>query len=197
MGERLELASAPLPHGDRSDADARAEIALEPEERVRHAAALSRALTSIATTSLDALALLRVLREHDVDFVVIGGFSAAAHGYVGGTSDVDIVPDPDPTNLRRLAMALRALQVEPDEAGLAAGGNWVLDTTHGRLDVMQDVPGAPPYAALRARAARHGLAETGDVAFAGLDDLIAMKRAAGRPQDLIDIAELERSRRHG
>jgi hypothetical protein len=160
-------------------------------------------------TPLDALTLLRALREHGVDFVVIGGFSLAAHGYVRGTKDVDIVPDPDPANLRRLAGALRAVQaevslgdlagelgIEPDEDGLAAGGNWVLETMHGRLDVMQDVPGAPAYTALRARAASHALPETGDVAFAGLDDLIAMKRAAGRPQDLIDIAELERSRRH-
>jgi hypothetical protein len=156
---------------------------------------------------LDALGLLRALQDHDVAFVVIGGFSLAAHGYVRGTKDVDIVPDPDPRNLRRLAEALRALDaevslgdlagehgLEPDEAGLAGGGNWVLETRHGRLDVMQDIPGAPAYGALRARAVVHAVPDAGTVAFAGLDDLIAMKRAAGRPQDLIDIAELERSR---
>jgi transcriptional regulator with XRE-family HTH domain len=49
MGERLELTSAPLPYGNRSDEDARADIGLDPAERVRHAAALSRALTSIAS----------------------------------------------------------------------------------------------------------------------------------------------------
>ena len=159
---------------------------------------------------LDALTLLRALRDHGVDFVVIGGFSLAAHGYVRGTKDVDVVPDPEPGNLRRLAEALRALDaevalgdlagelgLEPDEAGLAGGGNWVLETRHGRLDVMQDIPGAPAYGVLRARAVLHVVPEAGPVAFAGLDDLIAMKRAAGRPQDLIDIAELERSRGHG
>jgi hypothetical protein len=156
---------------------------------------------------LDALTLLRALRDHDVDFVVIGGFSLAAHGYVRGTKDVDIVPNPAIGNLRRLAEALRALKaevalgdlagelgLEPDEAGLAGGGNWVLETVHGRLDVMQDVPGSPGYGALRARAVLHVVPDAGPVPFAGLDDLIAMKRAAGRPQDLIDIAELERSR---
>ena len=196
MSERLELASAPMPHGNRSDADARADAALDAAARVAQAAALSRALTSIASTPrCDALTLLRVLRDHGVDFVVIDGFSLAAHGYVRGMKDVDIVPDPAAANLRRLVEALRALEAKPDEAGLAGGGNWVLETVHGRLDVMQDVPGAPGYEALRARAVAHDVPEAGPLAFAGLDDLIAMKRAAGRPQDLIDIAELERSRR--
>lgn len=49
MGERLEMTSAPLPHGNRSDADVRADVELDPGQRVTHAAALSRALTSIAS----------------------------------------------------------------------------------------------------------------------------------------------------
>lgn len=144
--------------------------------------------------------LLRVLREHAVAFVVIGGLSLAPHGYVRATEDLDVVPDPDPENLERLARALRALDasvdlrdiaaaelgVEPDAPGLALGGNWCLVTRYGRLDVMQDVPGIRSFGQLRA-----GAIEVGGVLYAGIDELIAMKSSMRRPQDLIDIAELD------
>ena len=50
---------------------------------------------------LQPLELLRVLREHDVDFLVIGGVAVAAHGYVRATKDVDIIPEPSATNALR------------------------------------------------------------------------------------------------
>ena len=39
---------------------------------------------------LRALELMETLLRHGVEFVVIGGFSLAAHGYVRGTKDLDI-----------------------------------------------------------------------------------------------------------
>lgn len=163
--------------------------------------------------ALQPLELLRTLADHAVEFVVIGGFSLAAHGYVRGTKDLDVVPRPEPANLGRLARALEALDAErlettdfepkelelqPDATGLAVGGNWTLRTRFGRLDVMQHVPGVRDYERLRARAVETEVPGL-DAAplFAGLDDLIAMKRAAGRDQDLLDIAELERARGAG
>jgi hypothetical protein len=58
-------------------------------------------------------ALLAVLVEHAVDFVVIGGFSLAAHGVIRGTKDIDIVPEPSSSNLGRLADALRTRSPAP------------------------------------------------------------------------------------
>lgn len=157
-----------------------------------------------------ALELLAALTAHKVEFVVIGGFSLAAHGFVRGTKDVDIVPEPSRDNLQRLLVALQDLEAEPlaigdfkqeelplqlDLAGLSQGGNWLLRTRLGRLDVMQHVQGMTSYQQLRAGAMSPELAELDDAPpFAGYDDLIAMKHAAGRDQDLIDIAELERAR---
>lgn len=148
--------------------------------------------------------LLDTLGRHGVDFVVIGGFSLAAHGYVRATKDVDIVPDPEAGNLHRLATALRDLEaeveladmgsdelgIELDEHALRDGGNWVLRTRYGRLDVMQDVPGLRGYGALRAAAI-----DVDGVRYAGYDDLISMKAASGREEDLRDIGALEAARR--
>lgn len=158
---------------------------------------------------LQPIELLAVLTAHAVDYVVIGGYSLAAHGYVRGTKDVDVVPDPGRENLGRLLTALSALGAEPLAVGdfeadellpltlgnLALGGNWLLRTSLGRLDVMQYVEGMDSYAELRARSVERTLPGVGGpVMFAGYDDLIALKQTAGRPQDLIDIGELERRR---
>jgi hypothetical protein len=153
--------------------------------------------------------MLRLLLDHSVEFIVIGGFSLSVHGIVRATKDIDIVPNPWRENLRRLAKALTDLNAEPlladdfdidelgirlDEDGLAVGGNWVLRTRLGRLDVMQAVEGVSDYAELRRRAVTAEVPNAGDCLFASLDDLIAMKLAAGRPQDKIDVASLERAR---
>ncbi len=147
--------------------------------------------------------LLGALQQHDVSFVVIGGFSLAAHGVVRATKDIDIVPGPSPANLRRLARALRSINAEvdlgglpqkelghePDEEGLAMGGNWVLKTKHGRLDVMQDVPGLRSWQQLRSTAV-----DVGGVFYAGFEELVSMKSASARDEDLADIAKLRAAR---
>lgn len=74
---------------------------------------------------------------------------------------------------------------------------WVLRTRFGRLDVMQDVPGMKSYQALIAASVKRDVPGAGALRFAGLEDLIAMKVAAGRPQDEIDVTSLERARGSG
>jgi len=166
-------------------------------------------VTDPPITPLQGEAILEVLTRHAVDFVVIGGFSLGVHGSVRATKDVDVVPEPSPGNLERLASALQDLEakvdladdfdpeelgIEPDADGLAFGGNWVLTTRLGRLDVLQTVAGVSSYDALRADAVVAPFGAAGRVAFASIDDLIAMKVAANRPQDQIDVADLERAR---
>lgn len=162
---------------------------------------------------LDAGTILRTLLAHEVEFVVIGGLAVAAHGFPRGTKDVDIVPSPDPENRQRLFHALETLDAEPLEIaelrpeelpvpfspdGLDEGGNWALATSAGRVDVLQWIPGIEEgYPRLRANAIEDDVPGVGRVRFAGYEDVVTMKRAAGRRIDDADLDELERVRRAG
>lgn len=159
---------------------------------------------------LDADEILRTLLTHEVEFLVIGGLAVAAHGYQRATKDVDIVPAPTAENRRRLYAALTDLGAEPIElgdfrpeelpvpfgpAGLDEGGNWTLRTRAGRVDVMQWVPGIDEgYEQLRPNAIEDDVPGIGRIAFAGYDDVVAMKQTANRPEDRIDLERLERLR---
>ncbi|HET6866943.1 MAG TPA: DUF6036 family nucleotidyltransferase [Solirubrobacteraceae bacterium] len=143
---------------------------------------------------IDAAAILRVLAAHEVEYVVIGGLAVQAHGHPRTTQDLDLIPEPTPENRRRLLAALTELGARP-VAGGAPGpvsipetGVLELDTDAGGIDVHAAPPGAAPYAELRARALMIELDVR--VAVAGRDDLIAMKRARGRPIDRSDIIAL-------
>ena len=157
--------------------------------------------------------LIGVLVAHDVDFVVVGGYAVAAHGFVRATKDVDVCPNPTRDNLQRLADALAELEAEPiglDEftgefdlepnlAGLQMGGNWTLTTKHGRLDVMQvfnfegGVEGKGSYKDLAAHAVERTFLGH-KVRFCSYADLLRMKHAAGRAQDKVDIESLKAAR---
>jgi predicted nucleotidyltransferase len=149
--------------------------------------------------------ILSTLAEHRVDFVVVGGIAVQAHGYIRGTGDVDIVPRPSLLNLSRLGEVLADLEAEvlraaspvdvTDPQLLKRAPLVALITRSGRLDLIdiEHLAGAPSsYDQLRTRALVVAL-EGFQIAVAGLDDLVRMKRAAGRPQDLIDIASLTRT----
>ncbi len=152
---------------------------------------------------LDLVRLLGALDEHAVEYIVIGGLAAIAHGARRMTLDLDIVPRPDSPNYERLAEVAAELEVadatavdgavreiDPrDGVDLARSRNVTLRTAAGQLDVLNEPRGAPPYAELEAGAQRLAIAGI-DVQVAGLDDLVAMKRALGRPKDLQDVADL-------
>jgi hypothetical protein len=153
------------------------------------------------------LDLLRVLCEHEVEFVLIGGLAVGYHGYRRATKDVDIVPEQSRDNLARLWRALVQLQARPAELDefraeeipmpfsldgmVEGGGNWAIYTRFGRLDVMQWVKGIESYDALRADAETIDEPAIGyPVQVAGVEDLIAMKEAADRDLDRIDVTAL-------
>lgn len=75
-------------------------------------------------------------------------------------------------------------------AALATGEQVPIETDLGRLDVVQGLDGVPSYKELRLRAAESEILGV-TVAVCSLDDLKAMKRAAGPTRDLADLEDLE------
>ena len=148
---------------------------------------------------LDAKRILQALAGHAVEYVLVGGLAVQTHGHVRTTVDIDIFPCPERSNLARLADALNALHARVlnpasvgarvDAAMLPRATLWQFTTPHGAIDVLHDAPGAPPYEELRRRALEVRLGDM-NIAVAGRDDLINMKRASARPVDLEDIAAL-------
>jgi predicted nucleotidyltransferase len=151
--------------------------------------------------------ILRRLVDTGVDFVVIGGFAAIAHGSVQITRDLDICYSTDRENLAALGRGLVELDARlrgvaedvpfvPDGATLKRTQILTLQTAEGPLDLLADPPGAPHYAKLRDGAVEVPVAGV-TVRVAALKDLLAMKRAAGRPKDLLAAEELEAIARLG
>ena len=146
---------------------------------------------------LDLRALFAALAEHGVDYLVIGGVAAQVHGRRRTTKDLDITPAPGPENAERLAGALAALDAHPAGPGPAARAPTAeqlrvaaivpaLQTRNGELHILNEPSGARPYPEMRARALATDLDGIA-IHVVGVDDLIRMKQASGRPGDLEDI----------
>ena len=160
---------------------------------------------------LDTERILQTLAEHRVEYVLVGGLAALAHGSTLATADADLVPRPDAANLERLLDALEALggQVLVSERrqamesgepwgvaelrrgadGLTSAPAWHLTTSAGPVDVVMDAAGVGTYDAhLDAAVDREAFGVV--IRVAGLADLIASKRALGRPKDQAILREL-------
>ena len=136
---------------------------------------------------MDTDSLLQSLNAHKVRYVVIGATAFPVHGYARATLDIDIFIDPTPVNARRTLAALVAV------------GYDVSDVTEGDLlskkllirqyaletDIHPFVAGVT-FATVWRNRVRSRIGKTA-TRFASLNDLIRMKRAAGRPKDQEDL----------
>jgi hypothetical protein len=147
----------------------------------------------------DVEGLLRALAQGGVEFILVGGVAATAYGSARLTQDVDVVYSRSGNNLARLASSLAAHSPYPrgappglpfrwDEATLRRGLNFTLATALGDLDLFGELTGGR---VLRGFVGRHHLHPGVECRCLGLEGLIRVKRAVGRPKDLEAIAELE------
>ncbi|MBA3552766.1 MAG: hypothetical protein H0W27_07845 [Actinobacteria bacterium] len=154
----------------------------------------------MSPSRFDFLRSLRTLVEHEVRFVVIGGLAGRLHGSTTVTNDLDICYARDEGNLDRLARALRDLNarlrgVEDavpfvlDANTLKAGDHFTFVTDAGSLDCLGTPAGVTGFEQLDRNATPMEL-NGWSVRVAAVDDLIRMKRAAGRPKDLIEVEVL-------
>lgn len=152
--------------------------------------------------AFDARELFRALSAHDVEYVTIGGIAIQAHGGQRLTQDLDLAIATSRENLTRLASALEDLDARilgpegqrsrsvPTAPMLASSDQWHLITLHGPLDLITLPAHLGSFEDMRARAHDVALGDM-SVPIAHRDDLMKMKRAAGRPQDLADVRLLE------
>jgi hypothetical protein len=144
---------------------------------------------------------LDVLRDARVNFVVLGGVAASAHGSAYLTQDLDVCYDRSSTNMERLAKALRPLhpRLRGAPAGLpfsfdpptiSRGMNFTLATDLGDLDLFGEVLGIGQYAEVKALSVTLELFGR-PCEVLSLEGLIRSKRAAGRTKDLLVLPELE------
>jgi hypothetical protein len=147
--------------------------------------------------ALEAGLLLRALLDARVEFVLIGGLAAQVHGSPSLTRDVDVCVNLDRGNLDRLANALDVLtairrglpegvHAPIDARALRAGDIFTLRTRFGDLDLLAHPDPDLDFEALADRAITAELFGV-RILVAGLEDLMAMKRAAGRPKDRIEL----------
>lgn len=149
----------------------------------------------------DFAGLVRRLLDARVAFILVGGVAGNVHGSARATFDIDVVYARDEANVRRLIDALGPLEpylrgAPPglpfrfDEPTLRAGLNFTLTTSLGDINLLGEIIGGGSYEQL--------LPWTLEITLFGLacrcvtlEELIRLKRAAGRPRDLEVLAELQ------
>lgn len=150
----------------------------------------------------DFAALIRKLTENEVEFIIVGGAAATAHGSARLTLDLDVVYSRTARNIERIAHALQPLQpylrgappglpFDWSAETIQRGLNFTLDTTLGALDLLGEIVGGGGYEQLLRHTIRLELGGVQCLCLS-LERLIEVKRAAGRPKDLETVAELER-----
>jgi hypothetical protein len=142
----------------------------------------------------DLKEFFRLLNENNVEYVIVGGYAVAFHGFVRATKDIDVLFHNTPSNIKRLMAALVGFGIA--ETTMEAN----TFSEHGRIIRM----GSPPMMIELINAVGGVTFEKiwqnkvpghyGDVGvfFISKSDLLKSKKSAGRPQDIRDIEELDR-----
>jgi len=145
----------------------------------------------------DFVEMLSALSAEGVEYLIVGAYAMAAHGWPRATGDIDIWVRPTHENAERAMRALRRYGAPLFD--LSAADLTMPDTVFqigvppGRVDILSGVSGVEFDEAWATRI--NATVAGQEVATIGFDALLKNKRAAGRPKDLADIAWLESRRR--
>jgi len=152
---------------------------------------------------------LRLLAKYGVDYLIVGGVGGRIQGAATTTGDIDIMPDPSPANLGRLAAALSGRSTEKKGASSTVyETHETVDamefrtadvssyrSLYGLIDVLMELPGVGPFDAVHRNARRY---QSDDIVLivASIDDIITSKETAGRSKDWRAMDALYQARDH-
>lgn len=155
--------------------------------------------------------LLLALNEGGVRYLVVGGLAVVLHGHLRTTMDLDLVVHLEPENLERALRVFDALGYQPvppvpllhfadpeireswiRDKNMIVFSLWKPDRPQFKLDLFVSEPF--DFGEIYGRAVRVNLGEA-EATVVALEDLMEMKREAGRPQDVADLQALEELRR--
>jgi len=143
----------------------------------------------------DFLDLVDALNAAHVEYLVVGAFALAAHGFPRATGDIDFLVRPSEENAARIIRALQAFGAPLASAGVTAadfsraGGVYQIGVVPRRIDLLTEASGITFDEAMASHVARE--VDGRSVPFLGREALLRNKRASGRPKDLADAAALE------
>jgi hypothetical protein len=153
-------------------------------------------------------AIVRALNGAGVRYLITGGLAVVAHGYLRFTADVDLILDLEATNVRRTLIALQSLGYCPRvpvpaeqfiDADIRA--RWIrekgmkvfslISALHSKTDVDLFAESPLDFERANENAVIHEVSSGVRATFVSLEDLLFLKKLAGRPLDLEDIRQLE------
>ena len=142
--------------------------------------------------TVDMKDLLRLFDEHDVEYVLVGGFAVNYYGYVRTTQDINLLVFPSPDNSGRIMAALADFGFGsagiPQSLFEQEGGAVHLGTEPNRIDLLTSLRGVMNQAVFEA--AQQIELEGVAVKIISLRHLVEAKRNSDRARDRADVEEL-------
>jgi hypothetical protein len=140
--------------------------------------------------------LLRLLEENKVEYVIVGGYAVAFHGYPRFTKDIDIFFRNSSENIAKIRKALILFGFPENDLPLSLfseSGNVIqFGVSPMRVDIINEIDGVGFDEAFKnSSRGKYGSIE---VNFIGLPQLIKNKKKSGRPQDILDAGKLEQKK---
>ncbi len=143
-------------------------------------------------TQSDFEDFFRLLESNRVEYMIVGGYAVAFHGYPRFTKDIDVFFAATEANAARLRDALVAFGFQPatvtTETLLKAGSVIAIGIEPARIDLLNQIDGVTFSEAFGGVV--RGKYGDMSVNFIGREDLLRNKRASGRARDLGDLEEL-------
>jgi hypothetical protein len=142
--------------------------------------------------------LLSVFNAHNVKYLIVGGYAVSVHAQPRATKDIDILISPDAENAKAVYAALAKFGA-PIEGLTPAdfaerGAFFRMGREPVAVDILSEIPGVEFESAWERRVEDVIDTSTGLKAnFISRDDLISAKLAAGRPQDIADVAAIRKA----